>query len=259
MIPRAWLMDLDGVVYRGDKAIPGSAEFVAWLQQTRQPFLFLTNHSARTPESFARKLQDMGIAVEPHHILSSAIVTAEFLHRQRRGKRVFVIGEDGLYQALDDRCIPMVEDDPEIVILGFDREISYAKLTRAARFILKGAEFIRTNGDMTYPLEDGPAPECGTLLAAIQGATSRAPLIMGKPEHFMFDEAMRRLGVGKEQTIMVGDRLETDIVGAINFGIASILVLTGVATREDSDRSGIKPDHICPNLAACRTLTEFVG
>jgi NagD protein len=250
----AWLLDLDGVVYRGGQAIPGAEEFIAWLQQTAQPFLFLTNHSARTPESFAHKVQAMGIAVEPKDFLSSATVTAEFLRRERGGKRVFAIGEEGLDRALAGAGIETVEQLPDIVVVGFDRGIHYDLLARASRFILAGAEFIGTNADGSYPLEDGPAPECGALLAAIEAATGRKPLVMGKPEPHMFEEALRRLGVGKNEAIMVGDRLDTDIAGAKRFGIPAVLVLSGATNREEAARGRPQPDRVLPNLRACMEM-----
>jgi len=251
MNPRAWLVDLDGVVYRGEEPIPGSADFVAWLQQTQQPFLFLTNHSARTPESFAQKLQRMGMSVGPEHVLSSAMVTAEFLHRERNGKRIFAMGEEGLLVALRHRTVEVVEDDPDIVVVALDRRLSYERLTKTCRLIMGGAEFIATNGDVTYPLQDGPAPECGALLASMEAVTGRKPLLMGKPERHMYEEALRRLGVEREQAVMVGDRLDTDIGGAKRLGIRSILVLSGQTTRPQAENSETQPDLICNDLKAC--------
>ena len=251
MSPRAWLIDLDGVVYRGNQPVPGAAAFVAWLQKTTQPYLFLTNHSARTPESFAGKLQQMGIACAARDFLSSSIVTAEFLRRERLGKRVFAIGEEGLTRALAEAAIETVEHQPDIVVVGFDRGIHYDLLVRASRFILAGAELIGTNADGSYPLEDGPAPECGALLAAIEAATERKPLVMGKPERFMYEEALRRLGVTKEQAVMVGDRLDTDIAGANRLGITNILVLSGATTPEQARQSPIKAGRVCADLGVC--------
>lgn len=247
-------MDLDGVVYRGNVPIPGAAGFVAWLQDTRQPFLFLTNHSARTPDSFAAKLRSMGMHVGPEHILSSAIVTAEFLKRARPGKSAFVIGEEGLLRALADAGVRCVESSPELVVAGFDRALTYERLTQATRFLLDGAEFIGTNADATYPVEGGPAPECGALLASLETASGRKPLLMGKPEPFMYEEALRRLGVDRSRAVMVGDRLDTDIAGAVRSGIASVLALSGATTREAAEKSAIRPTHIAADLAACRFL-----
>jgi HAD superfamily hydrolase (TIGR01457 family) len=252
MLARSWLMDLDGVVYRGSQPVRGAAEFIRWLIETNQPFLFLTNHAARTPESFAQKLQGMGIPAEPRHILSSAMVTAMFLQRERPGKTVFLIGEEGLRHALAGAGVQIVEHQPDLVVVGLDRGIHYDLLVRASRFILGGAEFIGTNGDGSYPLEDGPAPECGALLAAIQAATGKTPLVMGKPERFMYEEGLRTLGATKEHAIMVGDRLDTDIAGAKRLGIRSVLVLSGATSRSEADASPTKPDVIVPDLAACR-------
>lgn len=254
MSSRAWLMDLDGVVYRGDTVIPGAAEFVAWLQETRQPFLFLTNHSARTPDRFAAKLRSMGMRVGPERVLSSAIVTAEFLKRERPGKRAFVIGEEGLLRALADAGVRCVESSPEMVVAGFDRALTYERLTQATRFLLAGAEFIGTNIDATYPIEGGPAPECGALLASLETASGRKPLVMGKPERFMYEEALRRLGVESSGAVMVGDRLDTDIAGAARAGIASVLVLSGATTRGAAEQSAVRPTHVAADLAACRFL-----
>lgn len=253
MNPRAWLMDLDGVVYRGNEPIAGSAEFIAWLQKTDQPFLFLTNHSALTPERFADKLRRMGMQVEAKHFLSSSIVTAEFLRRERPGKRVFFIGEEGLKVALAQAGIELVEKKPDVVVVGFDRAINYDKLLRISRFILDGAEFIGTNNDVSYPLEDGPAPECGALIAAVEAVTGRKSLLIGKPERYMYEEAIRRLGIEKGLAVMVGDRLDTDVAGAKRVGIRSILVLSGATTQEEAKRSQTQADLVVADLAACRS------
>ena len=244
-------MDLDGVVYRGSAVIPGAVKFVKWLQDSGQRYLFLTNHSARTPNSFADKLLGMGIAARPEHFLSSAMVTAEFLQRERPGKRVFAIGEEGLCEALKSAGVEIVTDRPHIVVVGFDRGFRYDTLLHATRFILQGAEFIGTNTDNLYPIEDGPAPECGPLLAAVENATGRKPLVMGKPERFMFEEALRLLGSEPGETMMVGDRLDTDIAGAKAMGMQTILVLSGATTSDQAAGASIQPDHIRADLGAC--------
>ena len=246
-------MDLDGVVYRGNEPIPGSAEFIAWLQKTNQPFLFLTNHSSRTLDDYAAKLARMGMVVRGEQFITSATVTAQFLRRERRGKMVFLIGEEGMAEAFKAAEIKTTSQNPDLVVVGFDRMFDYSLLNNACRYIFRGAEFIGTNADNTYPLEDGPAPECGPLLAAIENATGRKPLLMGKPEQYMYEEALQRLGVDRSAAVMVGDRLDTDIAGAKRAGIRSILVLSGATTQEEAKESKLKADVVVADLAACRS------
>ncbi len=244
---KGWLLDMDGVLYCGGRPIPAALAFLRRLQGGGIPYLLLTNHGCLTPTMLSRKLARLGIRVPASQIYTSAEATAEWL-AHRKVRRVFMIGERGLVQALRRRGIRMSEKSVKHVVVGLDRRITYDHLRTACRLITQGAEFIGTNPDPSYPVEDGLAPECGALLAAIQSATGREPRIIGKPEPAIFQQAARRLGVPIRQITMVGDRLDTDILGAKRAGARSVLVLTGHTTRALLRRSPIHPDVIVSGL-----------
>ncbi len=245
-----FLLDMDGVVYRGGAPIASGLRFLARLKRRRMPFLLLTNHSCLTPRGFSEKLSRMGVEIPAAQIYSSSDATAEWL-KARKVRSVFAIGEEGLRAALRRNQIRSSHGAAGHVVVGLDRRIDYGRLLRACRLILAGAKFIGTNPDPTYPLEDGPAPECGTYLAAIQCATGQAPTIIGKPSRVIYQQAARRLGLPLHRVTMIGDRLDTDILGARNAGARSVLVLTGQTTRAMAARSPIRPGRIV------RTLDEL--
>jgi len=249
--PRGFLFDMDGVLYRGGKPIAPAIAFLRRLQKSDVPFLLVTNHSCLTPAQYAAKLGCMGIRVAPAQIYTSSLAAAEWL-KSRRVRSVFAIGESGLFAALKSARIRQRTRNVAHVVVGLDRTLSYEDLTLAVRLIERGAEFIGTNPDPTYPLADGTAPECGAILAAIQSATGKPPLIMGKPSREIFLHAAAQLGLKPGELLMVGDRLDTDVLGARRAGIGTVLVLTGHSTRRMLKRSAIQPDYVVESLAELR-------
>lgn len=245
--PAGYLLDMDGVIYRGLQPIPGAAQFLAGLRQNRIPFLLLTNHSCLTPAQVRAKLAKMEILVRLDNIYTSSLATASWL--QTRGvTSAFIIGEDGLKQALRKAGIRHDAKNPSHVVVGFERQLDYRELTLAYRFIAAGVPFIATNPDPTYPIEDGPAPECGYLLGALTHLTGVTPRIIGKPSRPMFALAAQKLGLPAKKLVMVGDRLDIDIIGAQQAGMGSILVTTGHTTPAMARRAPIKADRVVANL-----------
>jgi len=250
---RAVLFDMDGVIYRGGTLLPGVADLLAYLRETGRPYLFVTNNATRTPEMFAAKLTRMGVHATPDQFLGSAEVAAAWLAQQHPdGGRVQIVGQEGLYAALFAHGFQPAEDPlhADFVVAGMDMYITYQKLAAACLAINNGARFIGTNGDVSFPTEMGETPGAGSILALLQTATGVAPQIAGKPYPAMFQQAMARLDVTPAQTLMVGDRYETDIVGAVELGILTAGVLTGVTTRERFEQADPPPDLIVADLVA---------
>lgn len=248
---RGFLIDLDGVVYTGAEVVPGGPEFFRLLRRRGTPFLLITNNSSRRADQFAARLEAMGIAVRPEEVLTSAQATAEYLAASARpGSRAFVIGEDGLRSCLEAHGFSLV-DGPEVdyVVVGLDRGLTYQKLTTAIRGVLNGAQFIGPNPDTSLPMEDGISPGAGAFQAAITAATGVRPLIVGKPEPAMLGIGLRLLGCAPHEAAIVGDRLDTDILGGQRAGLATILVLSGIVTAEEAAASPIKPDYVLRDLA----------
>ncbi|MBC8248398.1 MAG: TIGR01457 family HAD-type hydrolase, partial [Anaerolineales bacterium] len=242
------IIDLDGVLYRGDEAIVGAREFVALLQREGVPFLLLTNNSTRTPGQYVTKLAKMGIAVEESDVLTSAQATALYMERiAPPGARVYAIGEEGLRAALREKYT-ITEEGADFVVVGMDRGLTYEKLRVATLLIRSRARFIATNPDKTLPTEEGLVPGNGAAIAALEAATGVAPIVVGKPEPAIFDLALARMGVGKEGAAVIGDRLETDILGGQRAGLNTILVLSGATSRRELENSTIKPDLVFENV-----------
>ncbi len=245
---KSLIIDLDGVLYRGDQAIVGAKEFVALLQQGGIPFLLLTNNSTHTPGQYVTKLAKMGIVIEDSDVLTSAQATALYLERiAPPGARVYAIGEEGLRAALRDKCT-IAEDRASFVVVGMDSELTYEKLRVATLLIRGGARFIATNPDKTLPTEEGFVPGNGAAIAALEAATGVAPIVVGKPEPAIFDLALARMGVGKGGAAVVGDRLETDILGGRRSGLITILVLSGATSRQELENSPVQPDLVFENV-----------
>jgi 4-nitrophenyl phosphatase len=248
---RGLLVDLDGVVYTGSRVLPGASQFFRLLRRLAIPFLLITNNSSRRAEQFASMLAAMDIAVRPEEILTSAQATAEFLAASAPdGSRIFVIGEDGLRSSLEAHGFVLV-DDPmaDYVVVGLDRGFDYQKLTTAIRAVLGGAQFIGPNPDTTLPMETGLCPGAGAFQAAISAATGVQPTIVGKPEPTMLSIGLRLLGLAPHEAAIVGDRLDTDMLGGQRAGMVTILVLTGVSKPEAVAASPIKPDYVVRDLS----------
>lgn len=244
------LIDMDGVLYRGHEPIPGGASFIAFLRQRGIPFLLLTNNSSLTPGQYVAKLADMGIDVCAEEILTSAQATAHYLaQREPEGARVYIIGREGLQQALVEQGFTLVEEGADYVVVGWDWELTFAQLKQAALLIRAGAHFIATNPDRTFPSEEGIIPGNGAILAALEAATDVRPLIVGKPEPAIFQLALRQLGLDAQGAAVLGDRLETDVVGGQRMGLITLLVLSGVTDGEKLRQSPIQPDMVFEDVA----------
>ena len=236
----AFLIDLDGTIYRGSEPIPGASAFVEGLRTRGIDVLFVTNRANRTPEEVAAQLNDLGIACNRDHLLTSAQATASLL----KGHRAFFLGETGLAEAFAEAGVAISEEAPDAVVVSYDRALTYERLTKALRFVVGGARFVATNPDPVITLEDGLAPETGATLAALEAASGRRAEIVGKPEPAILEAAIRRLGHSPERTVALGDNLDTDIAAAERAGLRSALILTGISTRSDAERSERRPTWV---------------
>ncbi|TJZ69004.1 HAD-IIA family hydrolase [Chitiniphilus eburneus] len=242
---KAIISDMDGVIYRGKQLIPGANEFVQRLLSEKVPFLFLTNNAEQTPLDLKLKLEYMGIrGVTEENFITSAMATAMFLRQQKERATVFVVGGGGLINELYNIGFSISESHPDYVVVSKTGNFSFETLKKAVRLIDGGAKFIGTNPDMIDPVEGGNEPAAGTLLAAISAATGKKPYIVGKPNALMMTLATRKLGVHPEDAVMVGDRMDTDIVGGMEAGMTTALVLSGVTTMDMIDHFPYKPNHV---------------
>src|SRR2546423_13934745 len=246
-------MDMDGVLVREEHPIPGASEFISRLRELGLPFLVLTNTSIYTRRDLAARLALSGLTVPEESIWTSALATADFLEDQRPGGTAFVIGESGLTTALHSAGYTLTERDPDYVVLGETRTYSFERIAQAIRLIVRGARFIATNPDPTGPAPDGPLPATGSVAALISRATGAAPYFVGKPNPLMMRTALNTLEAHSEETAMIGDRMDTDVVAGIEAGLETILVLTGVTTREEAESFPYRPSRIVDSVA------ELVG
>lgn len=245
------IIDMDGVLYIGRSLLPGAAGLVAYLEEKSIPYVLATNNASRTPHGFAQMLADLGLSVNPERIFTSAQATAQQLAKiLPPGSPVYVIGEEGLLSPIREAGFVIDQDSPrvEAVVVGMDRQLTYQKLSRAALLIARGARFIGTNPDKTYPTPEGLVPGAGAILAALSTTTGVPAKIVGKPEPILFITALERLGVPASSAAVVGDRLETDVLGGQRAGLHTILVLTGVTRREHLQNSPIRPELVFDDL-----------
>jgi NagD protein len=245
----SWLMDMDGVLVHEEQAIRGAPEFIAALRDRGAPFLVLTNNSIYTRRDLAARLRASGLDVPEDRIWTSALATATFLEDQRPGGSAFVIGEAGLTTALHEAGYTLTERNPDYVILGETRTYSFSQLTRAIRLIEAGARFIATNPDPTGPSAEGSLPATGSVAALVSRATNVAPYFVGKPNPLMMRSALNAIEAHSEDTAMIGDRMDTDVVSGLEAGLHIILVLTGVATAEAAERFPYRPSRIVDSVA----------
>jgi 4-nitrophenyl phosphatase len=259
---RALIIDMDGVLWHGDQPAPGLTDFFQTLRDQEIPFILATNNARLTQEQYVMKLANMGVQVSRDEILTSSMATALYLseHTTPSQTRVYVIGEDGAKQPLIERGFTLTglyelnddKDNPnmgaDVVVCGMDRNLSWDKLATATLNIRQGAKFIGTNADTTLPTERGLTHGNGAILAAIEAATGITPTIIGKPEPIIYQQALSLLGIDPAYTVAIGDRLETDILGAVRTGIRSLMVLSGVSTEEDFKAADYRPTWVMPDI-----------
>jgi NagD protein len=243
------LIDMDGVIYRSAQLIPGAVRFIQMLGEWNIPFLFLTNNSQRTRRDVATKLQRMGMPVAEKHIFTCAMATARFLARQKPGGTAYVIGEGGLLNALHLNGYSVVDKSPDYVVVGEGRTLSFEMLEHAVQMVVDGAKLIATNLDPNCPTQYGTRPGCGAIVSLIEAATGVKAFSVGKPSPVMMRTARKELAMATSETIMIGDTMETDILGGVQMGYRTILVLTGTTKREDLANYAYQPDMVVDSVA----------
>lgn len=247
---RGYLIDMDGVVYRGSQLIPGADRFIGQLLDREIPFLFLTNNSQRTRRDVATKLQRMGIPAHERHIFTCAMATARFLAAQKPGGTAYVIGEGGLLNALHANGYSIVDSDPDYVVVGEGRTLTFEMMENAVRMILAGARLVATNMDPNCPTQNGTRPGCGAIVSMLETATGVKAFSLGKPSPIMFRAARKELELTAAETTVVGDTMETDILGGVQMGCRTVLVLSGGTKLEDLDQYAYRPDVVVDSVAA---------
>ncbi|MDD3290671.1 MAG: HAD-IIA family hydrolase [Eubacteriales bacterium] len=238
---KGFIIDMDGVIYHGNKLLPGAKEFVEWLRQKEKTFLFMTNSSSSTPQELQQKLKRMGMDVGAEHFYTSALATAKFLSVQNPRCSAYVIGEAGLINALHDAGITMNKINPDYVVVGEGSNYNYDTITQAVRLVMKGAKLIGTNTDLTGPDEGGIVPACRALLAPIEAATGKMAYYVGKPNPLMMRTGLKILGIHSAEAVIIGDRMDTDIIAGIESGLDTVLVLSGVTTLEGIEQYPYRP------------------
>ena len=248
---RGFIVDIDGVLVRGSEPIPDAAEALDRLGE-RGRMVLLSNNATRTRRAIADRLQSLGFSIDPAMVVNSAFIVAEHLQQELGATAVFTIGEAGLRQELRMADHTIVEpDDADVVITGMDRELTYGKLADALRALVRGARYIATNADATFPTPDGPTPGAGAIVGALRGMGYPPERIVGKPSTTAFEIAMETLGIDEPgECLVIGDRLETDIEGALNAGCDAALVLSGVTSRAELARSEIRPSYVVESIEA---------
>ncbi len=245
---------MDGVLYHGDHLLDGVRDFVGWLYAEKKKFLFLTNSSGRSPKELQQKLSRMGLDVDESHFYTSALATAKFLSRQQPGCSAYVIGEPGLYNALHDAGITINDVNPDYVVVGETDGYNYEKICRASRLVAGGAKLIGTNSDLTGPSETGIIPACRALISPIELTTGRSAYYVGKPNPLMMRTGLNMLGVHSEETAMIGDRMDTDIIAGIESGLDTVLVLSGVTSRASMAKYPYRPRLVLDGVGDIPTV-----
>ncbi|WP_315792885.1 TIGR01457 family HAD-type hydrolase [Paenibacillus sp. BIC5C1] len=249
---KAYLIDLDGTLYHGRHRIEGADKLIRTLNEQGMPYLFVTNNSSRTPQGVADHLNGMGIPADASQVCTSAVAAAEYVAQESPGAKVACIGEEGLLQAIEAAGLTLADDEPEYVIQGIDREFSYHKLTKALRWINGGSKSVMTNPDLQLPSDDGLTPGAGTIGAAIEAATGVHPTVIGKPSSIIMKSAISRLNLKSDEVAVIGDNMRTDIAAGAAAGCETLLVLTGITTRDNMDShiqaTKVRPDHVFEDL-----------
>lgn len=245
-----FIIDMDGTFYLDGNLIDGALDFLARVKQLGKDFFFFTNNSSNNVEVCRQKLAKMGCEVPPEKIIISSHVTADFLNRNRKGKTVYLLGNERLTADFEAAGVPLVKEKPDIVVLGFDTTLTYQKLWDACRYIANGAEYIATHPDLNCPTADGFMPDTGSMMALVKASTGKEPLVMGKPYRYTVEYLTNRLGCAPDELCFIGDRLETDILIGQKHNIPSVLVLTGVTDRDTYKKSDIRATLVCDSLQA---------
>ncbi len=241
---KGFICDMDGVLYHGNRLLPGAQEFVQWLKEEKKEYLFLTNNSGATPKELHQKLERLGVEVPEEHFYTSALATAAFLKYQAPGCSAYVIGEAGLLNALYDAGITMNDVNPDYVVVGEGKAYSLDTLTRAVNLVMQGAKLVGANSDVSGPIENGIAPACRALVAPIEMATGRKAYFCGKPNPLMMRTGLRMLNCHSAEAVMIGDRMDTDVISGMESGMSTILVLSGVTSREEMKKYAYQPDLV---------------
>jgi 5'-nucleotidase len=261
MLPyTTYLIDLDGVIYRGNELLPGAREFISWLTAGGKKYLFLTNNSFASESEVLAKLARLGIASDAVHMLGAGQAAVQLVERRFPGGSVYVVGEQPLIDMVRAHSLRVAPPDArraDVVLVGLDRHFDYEKLTGAVLAVRGGAAFIAINRDPLLPVAGGTLPGCGTMVAAIEAGAGVGPDVVGKPQPTLLQEAMRMLGSQPAETVMIGDSLSVDILGGRAAGTHTLLVLSGNSTLADVTNSRVKPEHIYPDIAAL--LAELQG
>ena len=256
--PHGFLIDMDGVIYRGSELVPGADRFISDVLDLALPFFFLTNNSQRTRRDVVTKLARLGIRVDESHIFTCAMATARFLATQKPDGTAFVIGEGGLLHALHQNGYSIVDHDPDYVVVGEGRAVTYEMVEAAIRMVHRGAKLVATNLDPTCPTHAGPRPGCGAIVAMLEAATGRRAFSVGKPSPVMMRAARKELGLDASRTTMIGDTMDTDILGGVQLGYRTILVLSGGTRREDLGAFAYRPDMVVESIADL-SVAELAG
>ncbi|MBO0992054.1 TIGR01457 family HAD-type hydrolase [Bacillus sp. SD088] len=246
---QGYLIDLDGTMYRGVEKIEEALQFVEKLKEQGIPYLFVTNNSSKRPEQVAQVLKNFGLETRTDQVFTTSMATANFLHEKQPGASVYAIGGEGLQSALSEKGFELVDEKADAVVIGLDREITYEKLAKACLAVRNGATFISTNGDIALPTERGFLPGNGALTSVISVSTQTEPIFIGKPHAIIVEQALAQIGTSKESTLMVGDNYDTDILAGIQAGLDTLLVHTGVTTREMLIEKMVQPTYVVDSLA----------
>ena len=241
---KGFICDMDGVIYHGNQILPGVPEFIQWLKDEKKEYLFLTNNSGCTRKELQQKLSRLGLEVPEEHFYTSALATAAFITEQAPGCSAYVIGEAGLLNALYDVGVTMNEVDPDYVIIGEGKAYSLDSLTKATNLVLKGAKLIGANSDVSGPIEHGIAPACRALVAPIEMATGKEAYYCGKPNPLMMRTGLKILGCHSAEAVMVGDRMDTDVISGLEAGMSTVLVMSGISTPETLDHYAYRPSIV---------------
>lgn len=245
---KGYLIDLDGTMYRGTELIQEAADFVKKLKDMEIPYLFVTNNSSRTPAQVAEKLREFTIPATENQVFTTSQATANYIYGLNEKASVYIIGEEGIRTAITEKGLQLAEEQADFVVVGIDRSISYEKLAIGCLAVRNGATFISTNGDIAIPTERGLLPGNGSLTSVITVSTQTNPVFIGKPESIIMEQALEVLGTNKEETLMVGDNYDTDILAGINAGLDTLLVHTGVTKKEHLSKYEIQPTYVVDSL-----------